>query len=566
MPVCVQCGSQIGGDGMICAACGAPSAAGPKSLVGTLVLGVYEISAVLGRGGMSVVYKARHRMTEQTVALKILPAELAAHPAIRARFLDEGKALARLEHPRIVRLYHFGEEHGRFVLAMQYVEGLDLEKKILRSGGIPWREVARVSIDVLDALEFAHSRSIVHRDIKPSNVLVKPDNSAMVMDFGIARMSERTTRLTGTGQTMGTVRYMSPEQVRGLTVGPQSDLYSLGVAMFEAVSGKTPFDGATQYEILSQHLTAAPPALRSRGIDIPEALEAVIMRALRKRPHERFGDAAEFRSALEALLEIGSGELKSVENRGDGLTEELPQGQPPIAVSGIASALEPVVEPPKPASAPSRSKGLVLGISSAVLAAALGIAGFAWWRYSLVVVGAANGSSSEEKEASPWPEPLIIPGLSLTVDKTFAGSEQVRIISARSLDAGELAHSYATLRDELVRRASRFLSGDAGIEVQVRPLNLVVVENADTLCHPDLWNDGRPPAQCKLMPAKYVPARSTLYTPSTKKEVLAYGTAFHLCYSSSGIWQGNKGDCSRFGNRLLSPPVDADVPAQVDAP
>src|SRR5690606_21672001 len=216
---------------------------GAHRMIGMVVLGTYELVDVLGQGGMSVVFKARHKMTEQEVALKILPPELAAHSQVKSRFLEEAKALAALDHANIVHLYNFGQENGSFVLAMQYVQGRTWERMILESQRLDWKASCRIAIDVLKALEYAHSRGVIHRDMKPSNVLVREsDGAATVMDFGIAKMTT-STELTATGQTMGTVRYMSPEQVRGQEVDLRTDIYSLGATIFESLTGDTPFDG-----------------------------------------------------------------------------------------------------------------------------------------------------------------------------------------------------------------------------------------------------------------------------------------------------------------------------------
>jgi eukaryotic-like serine/threonine-protein kinase len=222
---CPSCQNDVLDIDVKCPHCGkALGATGAHRMLGALVLGTYELVDVLGQGGMSVVFKAKHKMTDQEVALKILPPELAAHSQVKSRFLDEAKALAALDHPNIVHLYNFGQENGSFVLAMQFVQGNTWERLILETKRLDWKASCRITIDVLKALEYAHGRGVVHRDMKPSNVLVRDlDGAATVMDFGIAKMTT-STRLTATGQTMGTVRYMSPEQVRGQEVDLRTDI------------------------------------------------------------------------------------------------------------------------------------------------------------------------------------------------------------------------------------------------------------------------------------------------------------------------------------------------------
>jgi eukaryotic-like serine/threonine-protein kinase len=298
---CPACGSDTLDIDPRCPTCGeALTSEEALQKIGTTVLEHYEITDVLGQGGMSVVYRARHKLTEQEVALKILPPELAAHNQVKSRFLEEARALAQLDHPNIVHLYNFGQDQGCLVLAMQLVAGQTWERLILTRGRLDWPTTVSIGIDVLKALELAHSRGVVHRDMKPSNVLVRADGSALVMDFGIAKMTT-STRLTATGQTMGTVRYMSPEQVRGQEVDVRTDLYSLAITLYESLCGDTPFDGESHFEIMTQHLTAAPPPLSERGVQVPAALEQVIMTALRKHPDQRPASARQMRAQLEEV-------------------------------------------------------------------------------------------------------------------------------------------------------------------------------------------------------------------------------------------------------------------------
>ena len=303
---CPTCQAEVFDVDVKCGNCGTVlGATGAHRMIGSLILGTYELVDVLGQGGMSVVFKAKHKMTDQEVALKILPPELAAHSQVKSRFLEEAKALAALDHPNIVHLYNFGQENGSFVLAMQFVRGKTWERAILEQKRLDWKVTCRITIDVLKALEYAHGRGVVHRDMKPSNVLVREtDGAATVMDFGIAKMAQ-STKLTAEGQTMGTVRYMSPEQVRGQEVDLRTDLYSLGATMYESLVGDTPFDGSTHFEIMTKHLSEAPKPPTTHGIECPRDVEDAIMRSLAKKAADRFESARDMRKILESALKEG---------------------------------------------------------------------------------------------------------------------------------------------------------------------------------------------------------------------------------------------------------------------
>ncbi|MBA3500094.1 MAG: protein kinase, partial [Deltaproteobacteria bacterium] len=355
MPACPACNEEVLEIDVRCPKCGAVNGAtGAHRMLGQLMLGVYELVDVLGQGGMSVVFKGRHKMTDQEVALKILPPELAAHSQVKSRFLDEAKALAALDHPNIVHLYNFGQENGFFVLAMQYVQGATWERMILEAKRLDWKVSCRLAIDVLKALEYAHDRGIVHRDMKPSNVLVRAhDMSATVMDFGIAKMAQ-STKLTATGQTMGTVRYMSPEQVRGQEVDLRTDIYSLGATLYESLVGDTPFDGSTHFEIMTKHLSDIPQRPSTLGVELPQGVEDALMRSLAKKIDDRFSTAREYRKILESVMRSEDVALVDTQKLNRDMLRDLspttkettpppvaPKGRVATAAPGLADELEP---------------------------------------------------------------------------------------------------------------------------------------------------------------------------------------------------------------------------------
>jgi len=300
---CTVCGAENLDTAQLCYACGKPiEGSGPDALIGTIMFDSYKLVRVLGQGGMAVVYLGRNQLTGQEVAIKMLPPELAAYPEVKTRFLEEARTLAKLEHPNIVHLINFAEDAGRLCLVMQYAEGETFEELIDRVEQVEPDEAVRISMQTLEGLAHAHANTVVHRDIKPSNIIVRADGSVKVTDFGIAKIT-RDHKLTQTGQTMGTVRYMAPEQVRGKDIDLRSDLYSLGVSCYEALVGEPPFDGESQFEVMQMHLSTEPTPPRQAGAKCSEELEAVLLKSMAKSPDDRYQTAKEFRLALATTPE-----------------------------------------------------------------------------------------------------------------------------------------------------------------------------------------------------------------------------------------------------------------------
>jgi tRNA A-37 threonylcarbamoyl transferase component Bud32 len=575
---CGRCGFENPEGELVCQRCGTElDDAGAKQLIGEVVLGTYEIVDVLGRGGMSVVYRARHRLTDQRVALKILPPELAIHASLKTRFVDEAKALARLEHANIVRLYNFGEEGGRFVLAMEFVEGETFEKMIFQKGRVPWPVSVKVGIEVLKALEYAHDKGVVHRDIKPSNVLVRADGSATVMDFGIAKMTE-SSRLTATGQTMGTVRYMSPEQVRGQVVDLRSDIYSLGVALYEGLTGDTPFQGETHFDIMSKHLHDPPPSLRALVPDLPEAVERVIFKSLGKGREDRWQTAGDFRLALEQCLAGVSAEAIAPDL---GVTAATPRAQTPAPVAtaeavvarppsvGLASSLEPAIPGTiaegRGADRHGRRSGgrtaMLVGAAAAVLVAGVAVvvivgrggdqvAGAASDRGETKPSGPTTGDAGFARSEEPeWRKPPTLADLRLKTDRRFTGAEQVRVLASRGVDAAHVARVYSDARKKFID----FVAAETGGTVEVHPLNLFIAPPA-LLCDPRIHAPEPPPKNCKKLGFHYEPQSRTLFLLDDEQlESLGIpeGAAVHLCRTTPSLHQ--KG-C---GKVILDPYFDA---------
>ena len=310
----------------------------------------YEVLSQLGRGGMGVVFRANQRSLNRIVAIKMLSRELAADEEFRQRFQQEAQVIARLQHENIVTVYDIEADRGTFFIIMEYVEGVSLQELLKTGGRLPPERGARLVAQVARALGYAHNKGIIHRDIKPDNIMVVGnDHKAMVMDFGIARVADSTLK-TQTGISMGTPKYMSPEQARGQRVDARSDLYSLGVVLYACATGELPFDGDSPFTVALKHMQEPPPPPREKVPDLPEALEQIILHSLAKERDGRFQSGEEFAAALETIY------------------------MQPTMIPGLARGDTPTIMHPKavtqamePSSLDSRSEGAVLPSASSVM-------------------------------------------------------------------------------------------------------------------------------------------------------------------------------------------------------
>ncbi len=264
----------------------------------------YHVERLLGRGGMGAVYLARDLRLDRPVALKVLPADVAHDSALRDRFLRESRIAASFSHPNIVPVHAVEEQDDLLAFAMGYVEGESLAERVARNGPLTGRETVRMLQDVAYALAYAHARGVVHRDIKPDNIMLdRATGRALVMDFGIARRTTAAAQpadgLTRIGEVVGTPEYMSPEQATGDTIDGRSDLYSLGLVAWFALTGRVAMAGGSTQQVLARQLTTALPSIASQRPDVAAALAEVIGCCLAKEPAERFTDAAALVEALE---------------------------------------------------------------------------------------------------------------------------------------------------------------------------------------------------------------------------------------------------------------------------
>jgi serine/threonine protein kinase len=303
----------------------------------------YLIESEIGRGGMAVVYRATDVRLHRTVAIKVLPPDLAFNPDVRTRFIREAQTAAQLNHPNIVPIYAVDEKDGGSLVyfVMAYVDGESLGVRIAREGAWPVERTVRVLRDVADALAYAHARGVVHRDIKPDNILIdRASGRPMVTDFGIARAAAGDVRLTVTGVAVGTPAYMSPEQALGeREVDGRSDLYSLGVVGYHMLAGDTPFKAFNTPAMLVKHVSERPRPLRERRAEVPAYLGVAIDRSLAKRPEDRWSDAAEFRDALDGA-QVGP-------PKGRRLSSPAPPSSVGVSVS-VMPPPEPMPQLPAP--------------------------------------------------------------------------------------------------------------------------------------------------------------------------------------------------------------------------
>ncbi len=316
---------------------------------GTFIDNRYAVLDVLGEGGMARVYLAHDNVLDRDVALKFLREQYASDEGFVERFRREAKNAAALNHPSVVQVYDQGrtQEDGTYYMAMEYVPGGTLKERIKKEGPLQPNEAARIASRVAEALEVAHTRGIVHRDIKPQNVLLSASGEAKVADFGIARAASSKT-ITETNLILGTSAYMSPEQVRGDRVGPASDLYSLGVVLYEMLTGELPYTADDPIATAMKHLDEPPRHPRDANPAVAEELDALVAKLLSKRPEDRYASAVQLAEDLRRVrdglspLAVGLGEQRTVQMSQDtGKTRVAPPVVAPGRGSGTSASRGP---------------------------------------------------------------------------------------------------------------------------------------------------------------------------------------------------------------------------------
>jgi serine/threonine-protein kinase len=297
-----------------------------STLLGTTLSGRYRLEARIGSGGMSTVYRALDETLQRQVAVKLMNREVATDSDQLERFRREARWVAQLSHPHIVGVIDAGEDEGRPYIVFEYVEGETLKERIRRMGRLPIAEAVAYAIEIARALGAAHARHIVHRDVKPQNVLIDEEGSAKVTDFGIARTLDEEG-LTADGRVLGTTDYVSPEQALGQPVTGQSDLYSLGVVLYEMLTGEVPFKGDSQVAVAMKHVREELPDVQAMRSEVSAALAAVVDNATAKRLEERYANDAELIADLEDVLAIETARAGSATGEVTTVLRTLPTGK-----------------------------------------------------------------------------------------------------------------------------------------------------------------------------------------------------------------------------------------------
>jgi serine/threonine protein kinase len=301
---CPSCGEDNPENLSTCAGCGAALAA-PETVVVTLGLrpgdlfhGRFEIQATLGQGGMGVVYRARDRSLDEVVAIKVLRPDFARDPLMAQRFKSEIRLARRVRHRNVCGIHDFGEVDGLLYISMEFVDGVDLKRIVRQQGALPLDRACDVILQVAAGLQAVHDAGIIHRDLKTPNIMLEPNGTARLMDFGIAKKEDSEGGMTVTGQVVGTPEYMSPEQAQGYRIDSRTDVYSLGVVAYEVLTGHVPFRGDTPISTILKHIHEPPPLDGPPAERIPPALRGVLRRALAKSPDDRYPSAGALAEAI----------------------------------------------------------------------------------------------------------------------------------------------------------------------------------------------------------------------------------------------------------------------------
>jgi serine/threonine protein kinase len=382
------------------------------SWIGATLNGRYRIEELLGQGGMSAVYKASDPNLKRVVAVKLIHAHLAGDPQFLTRFEEEAASVARLRHPNIIQVYDFAHDDDTYYMVLEFVPGETLNDRLkrLNSAGrqLPLAEALQAMAQVCDAVDYAHKRGLVHRDIKPANIMLDVSHQAILMDFGIVKIVGGDKH-TATGAVLGTALYMSPEQIRGESAEARSDIYSLGVTLFEMLSGRPPFQADSVMTILMMHLTDPVPNLNDLRADVPSEVKAIIEKAMSKDLQARFQSAEELAQALRTAL--GHLETRQVAARPAPAQDDA---STVLDTPGVTASPMPPL--PRPTARPS-SDSTIVDQSSSIPA-------------KPSVYRAATGQAAPERDTGPMP--VIQPTATSSAPASPAQSRPHRAVSGTS--------------------------------------------------------------------------------------------------------------------------------------
>lgn len=294
-----------------------------RSMIGTVLSGRYRLEAKLGSGGMSTVYLARDETLDRSVAVKVMHREMSEQPDQLERFRQEARAVAKLSHPNVVSVIDAGEDGGHPYIVFEYVQGETLKQRIARVGALDTQEAIAYAIEIARGLTVAHARNMVHRDIKPQNILIDSEGRAKLTDFGISRQLEQDG-MTATGRVLGTTDYVAPEQAMGKGVDPRSDIYSLGVVLYEMLVGQVPFHADSQVGVAMKHVNEELPDVQHRRPDVSAAAALVVERATAKDPGERYQQIGEMIDDLSTALEVEAARAGSTTGEATSVLDAVP--------------------------------------------------------------------------------------------------------------------------------------------------------------------------------------------------------------------------------------------------
>ncbi len=364
-------------------------------------IGDYEVLGVLGAGGMGKVYKVRNVISDRVEAMKVLLANLAVQKELADRFLREIKLLASLNHPNIAALNTALTLDNQLVMMMEYVDGVTLASR-LQQGPIAPADAVNYSDQLLGALSYAHKLNVIHRDVKPGNMMLTPQGVVKLMDFGIARPNNEAG-MTVTGTTLGSLNYMSPEQVRGEPVDQRSDLYSMGVSLYEMVTGQLPFRGHSNYSVMSAHLQETPQAPIVVRPGLPQGLSDIVLMAMAKDPKDRFQSAEAFSNALKSVMPAGAaGFVSPIPG-----TVRVPQGAPAVSAARVpVQATVPMAVAAQSNTAQRSNRGVYMVLGGLIAVIILFAAGYYVPR--IIKTHASAGATTSQPVTQPADAPVDI--------------------------------------------------------------------------------------------------------------------------------------------------------------